>query len=152
MVTVCPVSIQVYCIYITKRDISYYLRRNGVIGMNKKMLGKQIQKYRKEAGFSQEYFAEQLNLSSIFISHIERGEKCPSLDTLIKISNLLRVPIDLLIGPELYSSIGAKSVYINEKLQMLSYNKQQRILAFLEAIIEIELKYNDFTTDDKVKL
>ena len=52
--------------------------------MDKKAFGKQLQLYRERAGYSQEALAEQIECSTIFISYIERGEKSPSLDTLVK--------------------------------------------------------------------
>lgn len=52
--------------------------------MDKKSFGKQLQRYRERAGYSQEALAELVECSTIFISYIERGEKSPSLDTLIK--------------------------------------------------------------------
>lgn len=55
--------------------------------MDKKSFGKQLQRYREQAGFSQEALAEQIECSTIFISYIERGEKSPSLDTLSERSN-----------------------------------------------------------------
>ncbi len=55
--------------------------------MDKKSFGKQLQRYREQAGFSQEVLAEQIECSTIFISYIERGEKSPSLDTLSERSN-----------------------------------------------------------------
>ena len=43
--------------------------------MNRKSLGKQIQKYRERAGYSQEKLAEIIECSTIFIFYIERGVK-----------------------------------------------------------------------------
>lgn len=46
--------------------------------MDKKAFGKQLQRYRERAGYSQEALAEQIECSTIFISYIERGEKSPA--------------------------------------------------------------------------
>lgn len=43
--------------------------------MDKKAFGKQLQRYRERAGYSQEALAEKIECSSIFISYIERGAK-----------------------------------------------------------------------------
>ena len=45
--------------------------------MDKKALGKELQKYRERAGYSQETLAEVINCSAIFISYIERGVNLP---------------------------------------------------------------------------
>jgi len=55
--------------------------------MDKKTFEKELQKDRELAGYSQEKLAECVGCSAIFISYVERREKSPSLDTLIKISN-----------------------------------------------------------------
>lgn len=41
--------------------------------MNRENFGKQLQKYRERAGYSQEKLAEKIECSTIFISYIERG-------------------------------------------------------------------------------
>jgi transcriptional regulator with XRE-family HTH domain len=45
----------------------------------------------KEAGFSQEKLAEKSDLSTVFISRIERGVESPSVDNLVKIAKALGV-------------------------------------------------------------
>lgn len=45
--------------------------------MNKKVFGKQLQKYREQTGFSQEKLAEMVNRSTIFISYMEEGKNHP---------------------------------------------------------------------------
>lgn len=66
--------------------------------MDKKSFGKQLQRYRERAGYSQEALAELVECSTIFISYIERGEKSPSLDTLIKLANALDISVDIFWG------------------------------------------------------
>ena len=54
---------------------------------------------RKEAGFSQEKLAEKADLSTVFISRIERGVESPSMDSLVKIDRGLGVGVrDLVDG------------------------------------------------------
>ena len=65
--------------------------------MDKKAFGKELQKYREQAGYNHETLAECVGCSSIFISYIERGVKSPSLNTLISISNTLNVSVDILL-------------------------------------------------------
>jgi len=65
-----------------------------------KKLGKRIQRFRKDAGYtSQENFAEALGLSRTHVGHIEQGRKNPSMELLIKIAKKLKVGIsDLFEG------------------------------------------------------
>ena len=45
------------------------------------------------AGFSQEKLAEKANLSTVFISRIERGKESPSVDSLVKIAKALKLRV-----------------------------------------------------------
>ena len=47
----------------------------------------------QEAGFSQEKLAEKADLSTVFISRIERGIESPSVDNLVKIARGLDVRV-----------------------------------------------------------
>ena len=53
------------------------------------LLGDTIRTKRKKAGFSQEKLAEKADLSTVFISRIERGVESPSVDSLVKIARAL---------------------------------------------------------------
>lgn len=118
--------------------------------MDKKALGKRIQKYRERARLSQELLAEKIECSTIFISYIERGEKAPGLDTLIKLSNELNVSVDILLGKELKGYTNAKLYDIGIKLKNLPYQEQHKILEIIDAAIMIELSYsNEKESDEK---
>ena len=61
------------------------------------VLGDNIKKARKAANITQEQLAECVNLSTAFISQIERGVRKPSLETVYSISLALRVSMDNLL-------------------------------------------------------
>ncbi len=109
--------------------------------MDKKFLGKQLQKYRERAGFSQEKLAEKIECSTIFISYIERGVKSPGLDNLIKLANTLDISVDILLGKELNSYNLSKLRDIEQQLKLLPQDVQQKLLEILDAIISIELEH-----------
>ena len=48
---------------------------------HRRLLGEAVRAKRKEAGFSQETLAEKADLSTVFISRIERGVESPSVLT-----------------------------------------------------------------------
>jgi len=56
-------------------------------------LGKEIRTRRKKAKFSQETLAERANLSTVFISRVERGKESPTVDSLLKIARALNVRV-----------------------------------------------------------
>ena len=57
--------------------------------MNYDSIGQNIRKYRMLKGFRQEDLAEMAKLSVSYFGAVERGEKTPSLETLINIVNAL---------------------------------------------------------------
>ncbi|MDA2934831.1 helix-turn-helix domain-containing protein [Acidobacteria bacterium AH-259-D05] len=72
-------------------------------------IGQRIREARKEKGISQEQLAERSNLSHTYVGRLERGEKQPSLDTLVTIAEAVQVsPVDLLM--DLDVKLGKKLV------------------------------------------
>jgi transcriptional regulator with XRE-family HTH domain len=69
--------------------------------INYRALGERIQKRRRQLGLSQNSAAEMLDLSVSFYSRVERGEKIPSLETIIKIANGFEFSLDYLFQDSL---------------------------------------------------
>ncbi len=67
---------------------------------NLHFLAKEVRELRKQAGLSQENFAERTNVSLALISEIERGIANPTVLTLEKISNYFSIPLSRLLAPE----------------------------------------------------
>ena len=65
--------------------------------MDYRYLGKRIREERILNKMTQASLAEMAEISTNFLGQIERGEKIPSLETIVKISNCLNVTIDSLI-------------------------------------------------------
>lgn len=53
---------------------------------------------REEYGFTQQHLAEVLNLSSGAVSHYENGTNEPTIETLIRMADILNVSVDYLVG------------------------------------------------------
>ncbi|GMO53339.1 MAG: hypothetical protein Ta2G_11250 [Termitinemataceae bacterium] len=66
----------------------------------KKVVGNNIKKYRKKKGLSQMEFADAVNVSYNFINDIERGKKGVSMNTFVKISDVLGLEVYKLFLPE----------------------------------------------------
>ncbi len=58
--------------------------------INYALIGKRIRETRKQRGLSAEELAEIADLSTVYISYIENAKRKPSLESLIKISNLFQ--------------------------------------------------------------
>ena len=74
--------------YHIKRYVIFLLCNNEDI-LN--LLGKNIKKVRKEKGYTQDYVAEQLNISTDLLRSIENGRNIGSITTLLNICNFLQV-------------------------------------------------------------
>lgn len=55
------------------------------------IVSKNIRYFRKLKGLTQEMLAEKVEVSTVYISYIERGTKVPSLDLLGKIADALAI-------------------------------------------------------------
>jgi len=61
-------------------------------------IGERIRQARKAKGYSQEKLAELCAISYTYLGRLERGEKQPSLDTLVRLTGCLGVSLtDVLI-------------------------------------------------------
>ena len=66
--------------------------------MRLESIGKNIRKYRLMKKLRQEDLAEKAALSINYVGAIERGEKTPSLESLISIINALGVSADMILA------------------------------------------------------
>ena len=64
---------------------------------HRRLLGESVRSHRKEAGFSQERLAEKAELSTVFISRVERGVANSSVDSLVKIARALGLRVRELV-------------------------------------------------------
>lgn len=61
-------------------------------------IGRRIRAFRKLKRMQQTELAKQIGLSTTVLGRIERGEKEPELELLVKIAETLSIDIDELIG------------------------------------------------------
>ena len=60
-------------------------------------IGQRIKQLRTDAGYTQDYLSEVLEISRPFLSKIENGEKGMSIDLLVRISCTFHVPTDYIL-------------------------------------------------------
>jgi len=58
----------------------------------RKIVGKNLRKYRKASGYSQEALAGEIELHRTYVSGIERGIRNPSVESLAKLATALDIP------------------------------------------------------------
>ena len=68
-------------------------------------LGERIRKARIKMNLTQETLASQIEVSTSFIGHIERGTRKASLETLVKLANALRTGVDALLADSLKGAL-----------------------------------------------
>lgn len=98
-------------------------------------IGKNIRQCRQERRLSQEQLAERVNVSANYIGMIERGEKIPSLETFLALTNALETSADRLLWEVLKVGYQEKSSQLSQKLATLSPKDRQRILAVVDTLI-----------------
>jgi len=68
--------------------------------LNFKTIGDRIRKQREFLGYTRDYLAEQLSVSTNFCRDIEIGAKGMSIQTLAKISSILKLSVDYIMFGE----------------------------------------------------
>lgn len=101
-----------------------------------KIIGRRIQKIRRERGYTQEKFAEMIDLSTNYLSDIERGKSSMRLDKLVTIINALGCSADEVFEDVTKNGFEIKSTKLSEKIKDLPHSEQQRAFAILDAFIE----------------
>lgn len=96
--------------------------------------GKRLLEARKKKGFSQEDVAKKLNTKAPVIGRYERDEAKPSIEAAARLSNLLEVSLDYLVGN---SNVEVSTDMLNRvlELQSLSEEDKNTALKLLDAFL-----------------
>ena len=103
--------------------------------MDKVNIGRRIKELRVSRGYSQEKLAEELDISVVYVSQIERGIKSPSLSIFIKIAECLQTSTDYLLRDEIKEKKNYVYNDITRKLDSLTPKQRIAALEILEAYI-----------------
>ena len=101
-------------------------------------IGKNIRKYRKERGLTQDVLAEKTDLSTNHLGAIERAEKNLTLANLINIANALDITTDMLLCDEIRNGYKVKASIISEKIEKLSPTDREKIIQMLDIMLDIK--------------
>lgn len=86
------------------------------MSLDKKIIGQKIRQIRIERGFSQEKLSEKIDISPRHMCTIENGNSFPSIETFVKIAEILDININ-----EFFNLTSVK----NDKLREEIYNLVQ---------------------------
>ena len=76
-----------------------------IMALNLVQIGKRVRESRKRCGLSQQELSENIDRSPTYISYIENGLKCMSLDTFVSIANVLHVSADELLKDSIENTV-----------------------------------------------
>ena len=108
--------------------------------MDAKKIGKQIQIIRMERKLTQAELAQILNLTPKYLSNVECGAKCLSMDTFVDLANALESDANSLLVDVLNVSTPIHSSNLTERLSQLPPPKQRRLLRIFELMIDDAIK------------
>ena len=100
------------------------------------LIGKRIKEQRKKNKLTQEQLSEKLGISKNHLSAIERGVYRVQIETLVMIINCLGCTADDLFCDVIDKGYLIKSSRLSEKIEKLSPEEQNRILAVVDTLVE----------------
>ncbi|MCI8388969.1 MAG: helix-turn-helix transcriptional regulator [Clostridiales bacterium] len=112
--------------------------------MINKKIGKRIKQCREQLNLTQQELAEQLGMTTNYISSLERGASFPRCENLVTLLNGLDVPADAIFCDVVNRSSRYMEVILSEELRTLSPEAQKRILQTLAFMIRQE-KHHEVT-------
>ena len=104
--------------------------------MDAKKVGKRIQSIRMERKLTQAELAQILNLTPKYLSNVECGAKCLSMDTFVDLANALETDANSLLVDVLNVSTPVQSSKLAERLSLLPPSKQRQLLRIFELMID----------------
>ncbi len=111
------------------------------------IVGERIRSFRTEQKLSQEELAFASELHPAYIGKVERGDKCPTIETLYKIANGLKIPLHKLL--DISSGTEAKNTdayhRIQEALEGLSTAEMMEVAGIVEKITELMRSHSNHT-------
>ena len=103
--------------------------------MELESIGRNIRQYRLKKKLRQEDLAEQTGLSTNYVGALERGEKIPSLETLITIINTLGVSSDMILADVIDFGYVVKDSLLAEKLDTLEAEDRKKIYDVIDTMV-----------------
>ena len=102
-------------------------------------LGRRLKSKRRAAKLSQDELAKKVQISVSYYGNIERGQRIPSIDTLVALANVLETSVDYLL---------VDSVIVAKRQYMSKMETQSRVYHHLREAIA-ELDYSSDTSNNE---
>lgn len=95
-------------------------------------LGNRIKEERNKRHVTRENMSEALDITASYLGHIERGERCVTLDTLTRIANYFELSLDYLLRDSLLVNEGET----RDKWNQLIYGRTEKEIDALMDVIK----------------
>ena len=102
--------------------------------MNFLALGTRIKNKRLEKNLTQEQLAEKVDLSAVYIGQIERGERKMTIQTLVKLANVLETSIEELLSDSTEGNLNAKLNELLEVAKKLDISDLDKVINMIKAM------------------
>ena len=99
-----------------------------------------IRHLRKQKNISQEELALRAGINTVYFGQIERGQKCPTVDTLYKIAVGLEIPLPDLLRFNTQTADSEDvdiNAYMEQLIKRIPPNKASQVIRILEAVIDL---------------
>lgn len=102
-------------------------------------IGKRIREARKAQGLTQEEASERCDITAAYYGNIERGDKKMSVETLVKISNGLKISTDHLLygGMDTLAKQDKLTVYLAGLRGKVGETQMERFLTIMDAVADV---------------
>ena len=100
--------------------------------------GDNLRKYRTRIGKSQEQLASEADLSTVHLGSLERGEKCPTIETLLKLCTATGTsPTQMLDFNEYEFDSSEVDFIINRVLKDVPNKDKMRLALVFEQLVKV---------------
>lgn len=104
--------------------------------MKKEALGLRIREARLKQGMTQQALAQAAGIGVMYLGEIERGVKMPSLNSFIRIVEVLGVSADYILRHEVTSGLDHVCGELEEKLRDLTPSQRKTAADILNAYLD----------------
>ncbi|MCL2019520.1 MAG: helix-turn-helix domain-containing protein [Oscillospiraceae bacterium] len=99
--------------------------------------GDKVKRYRTVNGKSQEELALESEISTAYLGQIERGMRCPTIDTLLKISRVLKISPSRLLDCEEDAENSEAQIIITNSMTHVRCEDKKKLAIIFEQIVRV---------------
>lgn len=100
-------------------------------------VGERIKFFRRARSMSQEELALRANINTAYYGQVERGLKCPTIDTLYKIASALEIPPSEFLRSDELPSYTADARRLKELLSKVPPERLSQVFRVIEDLTEL---------------